>query len=132
MKRFSTFIMLIFLASATAVAGQSGRGMSIVDVERSVGREGNEHYIAVPQTLEQRGYSIVEVSSTLLNRLRIWAENNVHRREIVVSRANGRILRDVIVETYENAGADPQVIPMVPIEDLLQNHSGGIRIVPNP
>ncbi len=132
MKRFSTFIMLIFLASATAVAGQSGRGMSIVDVERSVGREGNEHYIAVLQTLEQRGYSIVEVSSTLLNRLRIWAENNVHRREIVVSRANGRILRDVIVETYENAGADPQVIPMVPIEDLLQNHSGGIRIVPNP
>jgi len=131
-KRFSTFIMLIFLASATAVAGQSGRGMSIVDVERSVGREGNEHYIAVLQTLEQRGYSIVEVSSTLLNRLRIWAENNVHRREIVVSRANGRILRDVIVETYENAGADPQVIPMVPIEDLLQNHSGGIRIVPNP
>ncbi len=124
--------MLIFLASATAVAGQSGRGMSIVDVERSVGREGNEHYIAVLQTLEQRGYSIVEVSSTLLNRLRIWAENNVHRREIVVSRANGRILRDVIVETYENAGADPQVIPMVPIEDLLQNHSGGIRIVPNP
>ncbi|TVQ00225.1 MAG: hypothetical protein EA338_05720 [Roseinatronobacter sp.] len=132
MKRFSTFIMLIFLASATAVAGQSGRGMSIVDVERSVGREGNDHYIAVLQTLEQRGYSIVEVSSTLLNRLRIWAENNVHRREIVVSRANGRILRDVIVETYENAGADPQVIPMVPIEDLLQNHSGGIRIVPNP
>jgi len=131
-KRFSTFIMLIFLASATAVAGQSGRGMSIVDVERSVGREGNDHYIAVLQTLEQRGYSIVEVSSTLLNRLRIWAENNVHRREIVVSRANGRILRDVIVETYENAGADPQVIPMVPIEDLLQNHSGGIRIVPNP
>ncbi|TQM94763.1 hypothetical protein [Roseinatronobacter monicus] len=132
MKRFSTFIMLIFLASATAVAGQSGRGMSIVDVERSVGREGNDHYIAVLQTLEQRGYSIVEVSSTLLNRLRIWAENNVHRREIVVSRANGRILRDVIVETYKNAGADPQVIPVIPIEDLLQNHSGGIRIVPNP
>lgn len=132
MKRFSTLIMVIFLASATAVAGQSGRGLSIVDVERSVGREGNDHYIAVLQTLEQRGYSIVEVSSTLLNRLRIWAENNVHRREIVVSRANGRILRDVIVKTYENAGANPQVIPTIPIEDLLQNHSGGIRIVPTP
>lgn len=130
MKRFSTLIILIFLVSATAVAGQSGRGMSIVDVERSVGRDGNDNYIAVLQTLEQRGYSIVEVSSTLLNRLRIWAENNIHRREIVVSRANGRILRDVIVETYANAGANPQVIPMVPIEDLLQNHSGGIRVVP--
>ncbi|MDD7970268.1 hypothetical protein [Roseinatronobacter alkalisoli] len=132
MKRISAIIVLIFLATASAVAGQSGRGLSVVDVERIVGREGNTHYILILQTLEQRGYRIVDVSSTWLNRLRIWAENRAHKREIVVSRATGRILRDAVVETYGNSGLGPEVIPVVPIEDLLQNHSGGIRVVPNP
>ena len=132
MKALSTLTMLIFLATASAVAGQSERGLSIVDVERMVGRDGSNHYIAVLQTLDQRGYTIVEVSNTWLNRLRIWADNNVHRREIVVSRANGRILRDAVVETYAQNGVAPQVIPVVPIEELLENHPGGIRIVPNP
>ncbi|WFE76877.1 hypothetical protein [Roseinatronobacter sp. S2] len=132
MKHLSTLMMLIFLAGATTAAGETQRGLSIMDVERIVGRDGSNHYTAVLRTLEQRGYTIVEVSNTWLNRLRIWAENNVHKREVVVSRANGRILRDAVVETYARNGVAPQVIPVVPIEELLENHSGGIRIVPNP
>jgi len=131
-KHFSTLTMLVFLAAATAAASDTSRGLSIVDVERIVGRDGSNHYTAVLQTLDQRGYTIVEVSNTWLNRLRIWADNSSHRREIVVSRSNGRILRDAIVETYGRNGVQPQVIPVIPIEELLENHSGGIRIVPNP
>lgn len=132
MKHFSALTMLIFLAAVTPAAGDTSRGLSIIDVERIVGRDGSNHYTAVLQTLDQRGYTIVEVSNTWLNRLRIWADNNSHRREIVVSRANGRILRDAVVETFGRNGVQPQVIPVIPIEELLENHSGGIRIVPNP
>ncbi|WP_439562558.1 hypothetical protein [Roseinatronobacter sp.] len=132
MKHFSALTMLIFLAAVTPAASDTSRGLSIIDVERIVGRDGSNHYTAVLQTLDQRGYTIVEVSNTWLNRLRIWADNNSHRREIVVSRANGRILRDAVVETFGRNGVQPQVIPVIPIEELLENHSGGIRIVPNP
>lgn len=132
MKHFSALTMLIFLAAVTQAASDTSRGLSIIDVERIVGRDGSNHYTAVLQTLDQRGYTIVEVSNTWLNRLRIWADNNSHRREIVVSRANGRILRDAVVETFGRNGVQPQVIPVIPIEELLENHSGGIRIVPNP
>lgn len=132
MKHFSALTMLIFLAAVTPAASDTSRGLSIIDVERIVGRDGSNHYTAVLQTLDQRGYTIVEVSNTWLNRLRIWADNNSHRREIVVSRENGRILRDAVVETFGRNGVQPQVIPVIPIEELLENHSGGIRIVPNP
>ena len=132
MKHFPALTMLIFLAAAIPAVSDTSRGLSIIDVERIVGRDGSNHYTAVLQTLDQRGYTIVEVSNTWLNRLRIWADNNSHRREIVVSRANGRILRDAVVETFGRNGVQPQVIPVIPIEELLENHSGGIRIVPNP
>ncbi|ATX64540.1 hypothetical protein LY39_03564 [Roseinatronobacter bogoriensis subsp. barguzinensis] len=128
----STLTLLIFLAASVEVAGETDRGLSVVDVERIIGLDGHDHYITVLETLDRRGYTIVEVSSTWLNRLRIWAENNVHRREIVVSRTNGRILRDVILETYHTSTSEVEIIPVAPLEELLQNHPGGIRIVPNP
>jgi hypothetical protein len=81
---------------------------------------------ALPAALDRSGYEIVSVTDTMLNRVKIRARNTYHLREIVVSRASGAILRDGLVESY----ATPQAPPLVPIEQIIQNSKGGIRVHP--
>lgn len=57
-------------------------------------------HLDVIRTLEASGYIIISVRETLLNRIRIQARNDMHLREIVISRSTGNILRDVALETY--------------------------------
>ncbi|MCC5982767.1 MAG: hypothetical protein JJU42_00250 [Rhodobacteraceae bacterium] len=63
-------------------------------------RAPENRYLDVIDALERQGYRILAVRQTLLRRVLIRAETDIHLREIVVSRANGGILRDVIVEEY--------------------------------
>lgn len=58
-------------------------------------------YIDVLEALDSEGYTIVSVTDTLLNRVKIRARSSQHLREIVVSRASGQILRDAVIETYD-------------------------------
>ncbi|UWQ96799.1 hypothetical protein K3728_06125 [Rhodobacteraceae bacterium M385] len=57
-------------------------------------------YLTVLERLEEAGYTIENVTTTWLQRLRIRAVNSMHRREIVVSPTNGLILRDAIIEVF--------------------------------
>lgn len=57
-------------------------------------------YLTVLERLEEAGYTIENVTTTWLQRLRIRAINATHRREIVVSPTNGLILRDAIIEVF--------------------------------
>ena len=57
-------------------------------------------HLDVIEALEASGYAVLSVRETLLNRVRIRARNALHLREIVISRASGSILRDVVLETY--------------------------------
>lgn len=59
-------------------------------------------HLDVIRTLEASGYTILSVRETLLNRIRIQARNEIHLREIVISRSTGNILRDVALETYRD------------------------------
>lgn len=55
--------------------------------------------------LQAAGYQVVDVSKTLLGRIKVTVQNEVHTREIFISRATGEIKQDVVVETgRENAG----------------------------
>lgn len=63
-------------------------------------------YLDVLRALEDQGYRILSVQETMLNRILIRADNPLHLREIIVSRANGQILRDIALETYVTPGAD--------------------------
>lgn len=75
--------------------------------------------------LDQEGYIITSVRETMLNRALIRARNAAHEREIVVSRASGRILRDVVVEEFRSAPP----VTMVPIDSILEEFDGGIRVL---
>jgi hypothetical protein len=58
-------------------------------------------YLDVIKALDDAGYRIMSVSSTLLNRVRIRAQNDQHLREVIVSRSTGTVLRDALLETYD-------------------------------
>ena len=54
--------------------------------------------------LAEQGYVVIRVERTLLGRLQLWAERGSIRREIVINRVSGEILRDYR-HTEPNAGA---------------------------
>ncbi|WP_341368667.1 hypothetical protein [Yoonia sp. BS5-3] len=58
----------------------------------------NRDYTDVIGGLQATNYDIEDVSTTLLGRTMIVANNGLHRREIVVSRATGEILSDVLLD----------------------------------
>ncbi|MDP3338949.1 hypothetical protein [Frigidibacter sp.] len=89
-------LALIPLASHADPASR-GTGMDVFRVQHSP----QWRYIDVLEALDSEGYTIVSVTDTLLNRVKIRARNNQHLREIVVSRASGQILRDAVIETYD-------------------------------
>ena len=55
-------------------------------------------YSSVIAQLQNSGYRIVEVKRTFLGRSRILARNNVHFREVIVSRSTGEVKRDVVIQ----------------------------------
>jgi hypothetical protein len=61
-------------------------------------------YLDVMANLESAGYTIVETKRTLLGRVKILAENSVHLREVVVSRATGEVKRDEVIRIFAEAG----------------------------
>lgn len=50
----------------------------------------------VVQQLQSQGYGKIEVSRTLLGRIRIVATRSDFRREIVIDRRTGEVLRDLL------------------------------------
>ncbi len=75
------------------------------------GRARAEMAEAVADELRAAGYRNVQVERTLLGRIRITAETDSHRREIVIDRGTGEILRDLTEEKQSRlpgrAGAGP-------------------------
>lgn len=98
-------------------------GLHLMDV-------GRINYVQVIDALTVNGYQIVSVTDTMLNRVKIRARNASHLREIVVSRATGQVLRDALVESYRTP-LGPDVVQMVPLEQIIRNAPGGIIVLPN-
>lgn len=65
--------------------------------------------IQVQASLEAQGYIIVETRRTLLGRLMIRAENDVHVREIVVHTHTGEIVRDAVIRVKSDSESSARV-----------------------
>lgn len=48
----------------------------------------------ITSLLVDQGFVVIRVERTLLGRIQVWAERGVIRREIVINRRSGEILRD--------------------------------------
>lgn len=62
-------------------------------------------------SLQAQGYVILEQGYTFLGRLRVVAQNDEIRREIVVNPGTGEILRDYAVMLSKIAGVKPTTAP---------------------
>lgn len=106
LPRALTAALALCLAPFAVQADPASRvaGMDVFNVQASP----QWRYIDVLEALDAEGYTIVSVTDTLLNRVKIRARNRQHLREIVVSRASGQILRDAIIETYDYRPTGPE------------------------
>ncbi|MBI1220156.1 MAG: hypothetical protein GC186_16590 [Rhodobacteraceae bacterium] len=79
-----------------------------------------ERALPVIRALQAQGYTIVSINKTLLNRVRIRAQDSDYLREIVVSPSSGEILRDAVVtEFHPMPNVPPQdqtFVPLLPVE----------------
>lgn len=48
--------------------------------------------------LQEAGYRVSDMSKTLLGRIKVTVQNEVHTRQIFISRATGEVKQDLIVE----------------------------------
>ncbi len=98
-------VLVVALASAGhADPASRVAGFDIVRVQHNP----QWRYIDILEALDSEGYTIVSVTDTLLNRVKIRARSRQHLREIVVSRASGQILRDAVIETYDYRPTGPE------------------------
>lgn len=85
---------------ASSAAAEDGR---FATPAQQISGPPQQHYLEVIEALDESGYRIVSVTTTLLNRIKIRAQNEYHLREIIVSQASGQILRDAVIEEYRTA-----------------------------
>lgn len=108
---------LVFVVLAPGASGSvradTLSGVPLEEIHNGLDIHGHTGFLTIITALSHAGYEIVSTDVTLLNRVRIRARNNSHLREIVVSRASGRVLRDVVVQTFSTSTP-------VPLEELLE------------
>lgn len=111
---FLCMVTLAFVLASSGIArADPAPGLPLEEIHDGLDTHGHTEFLTIITALSRVGYEIVSTDVTLLNRVRIRAENDNHLREIVVSRASGRVLRDVVVQTY-------QASTPVPLEELLE------------
>ncbi|SIN90990.1 hypothetical protein [Vannielia litorea] len=106
MTQGKMFRMTATLTGAALLAGAFGAAPA--EAARSGMKSGaqvrvilaRQSYTDVIANLENDGYRVVKMTSTMLGRVKIIAQNRVHLREIVVSRSTGEIKHDVILKVF--------------------------------
>lgn len=54
----------------------------------------SQAHLAVIQMLKENGYTVVSVKRTFLGRAKVTVSNNLHTREIIVSRSTGEVMHE--------------------------------------
>jgi len=88
--------------SMTAAHAEAVQAGSTASANASAGIEiaQNRSYLDVLASLENEGYSINQVETTWLGRIKITAQSQANLREVVVSRTTGEIMSDVILQVF--------------------------------
>ncbi|MBT8425379.1 MAG: hypothetical protein HKP29_03415 [Silicimonas sp.] len=89
--------------SAAAVANAGAAASFLIAVSA-------QSYVEVIGMLEESGYRVTGMKSTLLGRIKILAQNREHLREVVVSRSTGEIKSDRIIRVFAS-GSDGDTRP---------------------
>lgn len=94
--------------NANVAASAEAQAQVTLDIQSVIDFAGERAAELVAQ-LQAAGYQVVDMSRTLLGRVRITLQNDVHIREIVIARSTGEIKQDVIIGTFapQATGQEP-------------------------
>lgn len=81
-----------------------------VDLQRQIQIISGHGEVAIVAELEARGYEILSRTRSLLGRIRIQAQSETHRREIVLHQSTGAILSDAVVEVFVTGRASTELV----------------------
>lgn len=92
----------------TANAEAQAQAQATFDLQAVIDYAGERAAEAVAE-FQAAGYRVVDMSRTLLGRIRITLENEMHVRQIVVSRSTGEIMYDAVIASNEGNGTSANV-----------------------
>lgn len=102
--------LLLSVASPDGAAAQGSAETSAAGGVRAeallIAATGRDEIVAA---LQAQGFTVTEIGSTLLGRIRIEAASELGVREVIVHRGTGEILRDVLWAGSARAGAAASV-----------------------
>jgi len=105
-------------------------GIDLVNAISALSKDAPDlSFVLMIKLLERNGYTIQSVDVTFLNRARIIAANPWHRREVVISRTSGEILRDMLIDD-SGAGLNSTLLPPLPPDYFIFPRSGRFPEVP--
>lgn len=115
---------------AALAEGKALTGIDLVTAISALSKDAPDlSFVLLIKLLQRNGYDIQSVDVTFLNRARIIAANRWHRREVIVSRTSGEILRDVLLDD-SGAGIESTVLPPLPPDYFIVPRSGRFPEVP--
>lgn len=119
---------------AQANASASAEVQASFDIQAVIDFAG-EKVAEVVLRLRAAGYEVVDMSRTLLGRVRLTVQNELHTRQMFISRATGEIKQDVVIATETNGGGQQQngeggatVSTQVTVGGSAGGNGGGISI----
>ena len=103
---------LITILAATSILGTAAaadtvqaNASAVASSDASFEVAQNRTYLDVLAELEMEGYTINQLTTTWLGRIKITAQSAANLREVVVSHTTGEIMSDVILQVFANGNA---------------------------
>ncbi|MDP3960910.1 MAG: hypothetical protein Q8Q26_12785 [Pseudorhodobacter sp.] len=103
---------LITILAATSILGTAAaadtvqaNASAVASADASFEVAQNRTYLDVLAELEMEGYTINQLTTTWLGRMKITAQSAANLREVVVSQTTGEIMSDVILQVFANGNA---------------------------
>lgn len=96
----------VLLATTMLVTPSYAQQASVETNSNATIQVAQNAHVDIIASLEASGYQIIETKTTLFGRIHIYAKNDAHIREVVVSRWTGEVKYDLIVETFAQADAN--------------------------
>lgn len=101
-----TLVSSAAMAEVGTTAQAQAQAQVQADAANSFEVAQNRTYLDVIASLEAEGYKINEVTTTWLGRIKVMAQSTQNLREVVVSRATGEIMSDIILEVYASGATN--------------------------
>lgn len=108
-----------------AQAEASAAADAAIDLQAVIDFAGERVGVVVAE-LQAAGYQVIDMSRTLLGRIRLTLQNAFETRQIVVSRSTGEVMYDAVIETEGETGLAANAKSSTSVNVGLGGSEGGV------